>query len=118
MRIDAADQSLPGPGQIRPSYFWTWRLFKEGYSLEHVIQARQLDRETVFEHLMRAAENSYLIEANWVLDDATQDRLLSFSKEHEGKRLPQILGKIPDGIEAEELLLFLKCKDVAELVAE
>lgn len=118
VRIDAADQSLPGPGQIRPSYFWTWRLFKEGYSLEHVIQARQLDRETVFEHLMRAAENSYLIEANWVLDDATQDRLLSFSKEHEGKRLPQILGKIPDGIEAEELLLFLKCKDVAELVAE
>ena len=89
---EAADESLPEPGQVRPSYFWTWRLFKERFSLEHVIQARQLDRSTVFEHMMRAAENGYTLEADWLLDSSTQDRLLKFSRKHEGKRLPYMLG--------------------------
>ena len=115
---EAADESLPEPGQVRPSYFWTWRLFKERFSLEHVIQARQLDRSTVFEHMMRAAENGYTIEADWLLDSSTQDRLLKFSRKHEGKRLPYMLGKIPKGIEAEELLLFLKCSDSTTVAAE
>ena len=111
IRIDAAEESLPNPGEVRPSYFWTWRLFKEGYSLEHVTQVRQLDRETTFEHMVRAAENNFAIDVDWLLDAETQHRLSSFVEEHEGKRLPQLLAKIPEGIEASELMLFLKSKN-------
>ena len=118
IRIDAAEESLPKPGQIRPSYFWTWRLFKEGYSLEHVTQVRQLDRETTFEHMVRAAENTYALDSDWLLDADTQQQLSSFVEQHEGKRLPQLLAKIPEGINASELMLFLKSKNVDSVSAQ
>ena len=115
VRIEAAEESLPKPGQVRPTYFWTWRLFKEGYSLEHVAQVRQLDRETIFEHVLRAGENNFAIDAAWLLEEETRQRLSSFVQENEGQRLPLLLAKLPNGIESNELMLFLKSEDVAEV---
>jgi ATP-dependent DNA helicase RecQ len=117
LRNGPAEESLPQPGQTRPSYFWTWRLFKEGYSLEHVIQVRQLDRDTTFEHMLRAAENNYAIESNWLFDEATLETLSSFVQQHEGKRLPQLLVNVPDEIEPHELQLFLKSQNRASAAA-
>ena len=108
IRIDAAEESLPKPGQIRPSWFWTCRLFREGYSLEHIGQVRQLDSETIFEHVLQAAESDYAIEASWLLSAKAQQQLSSFVEENEGQRLPQLLAKLPDGLESNELILFLK----------
>ncbi len=115
VRIEAAEESLPKPGQVRPTYFWTWRLFKEGYSLEHVAQVRQLDRETIFEHVLRAGENNFAIDAAWLLEEETRQRLSSFVQENEGQRLPLLLAKLPNGIESNELMLFLKSENVAEV---
>ena len=115
VRIEAAEESLPKPGQVRPTYFWTWRLFKEGYSLEHVAQVRQLDRETIFEHVLRAGENKFAIDAAWLLEEETRQRLSSFVQENEGQRLPLLLAKLPNGIESNELMLFLKSENVAEV---
>ncbi|QEG23292.1 RecQ family ATP-dependent DNA helicase [Mariniblastus fucicola] len=117
VRIDAAEQSLPGPGQVRPNFFWTWRLFKEGYSMEHVIQARQLDDETVFEHMLRAADDGYPIDIAWLISEDVQQSLHSFVSENEGKRLPQLLASLPDGVESNELMLFLKQSPTTEVAA-
>ena len=89
--------------------------FKEGYSLEHVMQVRQLEHDAALEHMVLAAENNFAVDSDWLLDTETQQRLSSFVEEHEGKRLPQMLASIPDGIDANELLLFLKCQDSATI---
>ena len=118
IRVDAAEASLPGPGQVRPSFFWTWRLLSEGYSLDHVMQIRQLDKRAVFDHATRAAENDLQIEVQWLLDEPTQKTLAQFVEENDGKRLPQLLAALPSGIESHELSLFLKTRTRAAVVAE
>jgi len=115
IRIDAAETSLPKPGHVRPGYFWTWRLLKEGYSLDHVMQIRQLEKNAVFDQTLRAAENGLQVEAGWLLDDSTQSILTQFIEEHEGKRLPQLLSALPDEVQPHELSLFLKTRQAADV---
>ena len=111
LRIDVVDESLPQPGQTRPNFFWTWKLFKEGFSIEHVAQARNLERETIFEHMLRASESEYPIQTEWLIDESAHQNISEFVNKNKGKRLPQLLAKIPDGIEANELILFLRNGD-------
>ena len=118
LRFDEAEETLPKPGQIRPNFFWTWRLFREGYSLEHVIQIRQLEKEALNEHLLRAAENQYPIDINWLIDSERQSLLAKFVKANRGKRLPQLLNSLPPGIGSNELALFLKSQSGAEVTAD
>ncbi len=108
VRTDAAEESLPKPGQVRPSYFWTWRLFREGYSTEHVMQIRNLDLETTYDHMLRAAENQHMIDIDWLIDSETQSLLEKFVSDNENKRLPQLLANLPDDINSHELTLFVK----------
>jgi len=108
LRFDAAEESLPEPGQVRPNFFWTWRLFREGYSLEHVLQVRQLEKDAVFEHILRAAENRFPFDKDWLLNSAQQSQLSQYVEANEGKRLPQLLASLPDGIEPNDLALFMK----------
>ncbi|HMP78564.1 MAG TPA: RecQ family ATP-dependent DNA helicase [Pirellulaceae bacterium] len=53
--------------EIKPSFFWTWRLFTDGYSLDQVAQIRGLDHETIIGHLTRAAESGLETHCAWVL---------------------------------------------------
>ena len=115
IRIDAVEETLPKPGQVRPDFFWTWRLFHEGYSLEHITQVRQLDRETVQNHMLRAAENRYSIDASWLIDPERQSVIIEFIESNTGKRIPQLLLSRPSEISSFELTLFLKsdqCKSI------
>ncbi len=67
--------------------------------------------------MLRAAENNYAIESNWLFDEATLETLSSFVQQHEGKRLPQLLVNVPDEIEPHELQLFLKSQNRASAAA-
>ena len=117
IRIDTAESSLPKPGHVRPSYFWTWRLLKEGYSLEHVMQIRQIERSSVFDQTLRAVENGLKVEASWLLDDSVQSILTQFVEDNQGKRLPQLLADLPANVEPNELSLFLKTRQTADVAS-
>lgn len=52
---------------VKPSFFWTWRLFADGYNLDQVAQIRGLDHESIIGHLTRAAETGLATQPEWVL---------------------------------------------------
>ena len=107
---ETADSSLPEPGQVRPNFFWTWRLLNEGYSLDHVMQIRQLEKNVVFDHATRAAETNLRVDASWLIDEERQQALADFFAANQGKRMPLLLASLPNGIEPYELTLFLKTR--------
>lgn len=105
IRID-----LPQPNAAQPSFYWTWRMVADGYSVEHVQQARQLDVATVFDHLIRAGESNYEVSADWLITPEKLRELEYFVAGHPSERTSTLVTKLPEGIEPFELLYYLKSK--------
>jgi ATP-dependent DNA helicase RecQ len=108
IELPAFEPTLPGSGESRPNYFWTWRLFHDGYSIDHVCAVRNLEKETVFEHMIRAAENKLPVETDWLIDPKTAKTISNFVSENSGVRMPKMMAKLPKEVHSNELLLFMK----------
>ncbi|MDG1874497.1 MAG: RecQ family ATP-dependent DNA helicase [Mariniblastus sp.] len=103
----------PDANQIQPSFYWTWRLLSEGYSAEQLCQVRNLDRQTVFDHAIRAIENDYYGHPKWLLNEEKIHSIEHFVEQHKGLRASKLIAKLPREINSLELMYFLKCQDVA-----
>lgn len=106
---------LPSTDTIKPSFYWTWRLLKEGYRRQHVQQVRNLDTATIFSHAIRAAEEGMEARRAWLLSDEKITMLQQYISEQsdgseEGDPTPGLLTGLPKGIHMEELLYYLKSK--------
>ena len=118
--ISAADQDgLPPPGPhllprkdlpdsetMKPSYYWTWRLLADGYAPQHLLQIRQLDKATIFDHVNRAVENGLPCHSNWLLSDQQVATLEEFIDDQDAPDLAELMANIPDGVNASELMYF------------
>jgi ATP-dependent DNA helicase RecQ len=64
LRTDSrVDQAEGGP---KASYYWTWRLFRDGYTVDQVRQIRNLSQESVVQELREAAKNRLVVETDWL----------------------------------------------------
>lgn len=52
---------------LRPSYYWTWRLFEGGFTWPECAAIRRLRREEIVDHLLQAVEDGYRVRAAWCL---------------------------------------------------
>ena len=95
---------------VRPGFYWTWKLLSDGYSVDEVAQVRNMDQQTVLEHTLRAAEDRLVVEPSWVLSPTKQTFLKQFVDQHPAQRPAGLLSKLPAGVTAKELLLFLACR--------
>ena len=105
-RIDSAAKTV-----IKPSYFWTWRLMKEGFSLAEVQQVRQIDENTVVEHLNIAAENSFEIDSGWLLSEQQISELENFVDQHRGQTRTTMISQLPNSLTSLQLIYYLKAED-------
>ena len=48
---------LPATTSVQPSFYWTWQLIVDGYSVEHIGQTRGIERSAIFDHANRAIES-------------------------------------------------------------
>jgi ATP-dependent DNA helicase RecQ len=63
----SADVStIPPAGNGKPPYYWTWRVFTAGFSLDEVRQIRNLDRAALIEQLLAAAREGCAVDAGWI----------------------------------------------------
>jgi ATP-dependent DNA helicase RecQ len=53
-------------GGPRPSYYWTWRLLRDGFSVAECLAIRGTDRTTLLEHLVQAASHGCQVDLQWV----------------------------------------------------
>ena len=59
----------PDENTEQPSFFWTWKLFDEGFSFSQVRQIRRLDQATLNAHLQQARGNAYQVQDDWFVID-------------------------------------------------
>jgi len=95
-------------GPVQPSYYWTWKLFADGYSWGEVAQVRQLDSAALSDHLIRAAENGLEIDREWMLNRAEIETLESLVESHPGDSISRLVELRPPGITPQQLFIFLK----------
>jgi ATP-dependent DNA helicase RecQ len=101
---------LPDPAAVQPTFYWTWRLLADGYSMDHLRQVRQLDAETIFDHAIRAMENNLPGELHWLLTTEKIQTLERIVAQHPAERKSNLISKLPDGFLPQELIFFLKCR--------
>ena len=109
--IDSAVEhrvDLPEVEDIQPSFYWTWRLLTQGYRPRHIQQVRNLDQSTIFSHALRAAESNMPMKAQWLMDESQIAAVESFVASHPNQRPASMLSNLPEGISADQLLLYLK----------
>ena len=96
--------------EIHPSYYWTWRLLKAGFSLDECAAVRRLDRGVILDHALEAVENGYPVRPESCLGPGLLAALESVAAGADILQIQPIMAKLPAGTRQEEVLLFLKCR--------
>jgi ATP-dependent DNA helicase RecQ len=102
--------AAPKPTESQPSHYWTWRLLSEGYSVDDCAVVRNLDREVVLDHALRAIDSGWKVEAAWFLSLEQRDALEKIIGPGEPARVRPLLAQLPKGLRYEDVQLFLKCR--------
>ena len=105
-RISRVD--LPATKSVQPSFYWTWQMIVDGYSAEHIGQARGIDRSAIFDHANRAIESGRKVQVDWLLDEQKVSALKRLVQANPDARISALLSELPAGIESFELQFFLK----------
>jgi ATP-dependent DNA helicase RecQ len=99
-------QSKHTKSTIQPTFYWTWRLLRDGYSVQDIQAIRQIGRESIFDHAIRAFEQGLPLAADHLLSAEKISALHELFAKHRGFGLGQLLSKRPPGIKTYELNLF------------
>ncbi len=98
------------PQGIQPPYYWTWKLLTDGYAVDAVVQMRQIDEETLTEHLVLAAENRLAVEPGWLLSEQQISSLQQFVGNHPDLSKAALVSRLPDDLATQQLLYYLNCQ--------
>lgn len=89
-----------------PTYYWTWRLMADGYSLEACAAIRSLDEMNLLGHLVQAAQQGLAVDMNWLLTIEQQKALAGLISSPSAERHREDPAHLPFGIRREHLQLF------------
>ena len=106
---------LPETSSVQPSFYWTWQLLIDGYSVEHIGQTRGIERSAIFDHANRAIESGRTVEIDWLLAPEKVAALKRLVLAHPNSRMPALLAELPPGIESFELQFFLKANRTSDV---
>ena len=104
---------LPATTSVQPSFYWTWQLIVDGYSIEHISQTRGIERSAIFDHANRAIESGRSVQVGWLLDAVKVSALQRLIQANPNARISALMSELPTGIEAFELQFFLKANDAS-----
>ncbi len=107
--IDGTNQKKPAaePATNQP-YYWTWKLFMDGYDESQVQQIRQIDAAQIRTDLSAAAIDGQAIRAHWLLSPQQLSHLRQFVGEQGDRMTAKSVSELPPGVSGPELMYFLK----------
>ena len=97
-------------GAVRPSHYWTWRLFSAGFAAEEIAEIRGLDGEVILDHALRASESGWKVKAEWCLDRDLLAALEATIGPDDPPQIRHLLPDLPPGTSYEQVQLYLKCR--------
>jgi ATP-dependent DNA helicase RecQ len=104
----------PDKWNSRPAHYWTWRLFDAGFTSDECMAIRNIDRQTLLEHAVRAAEDGRPVALRWCLSEETLEALMATVGSADSDDLESVILRMSDRIGAPEARLFLACRAASE----
>jgi ATP-dependent DNA helicase RecQ len=101
----------PAPsGGVRPTHYWTWRLLSDGFTMEECAAIRSLPPETILDHVLRAIEEGWPVNADWCLAPELLGALEKIVGSDPPAQIRPLLAQLPPGTSYEQVQIYLKCR--------
>ena len=94
-----------------PEYYWTWRLLHDGYDYEQCLAIRRIDEETLYDHLIRAADENETVRLEWCFDDRQISQIECQIDELDPNDVRGFVKRLTGSFTYQQVLLYLKCRD-------
>jgi ATP-dependent DNA helicase RecQ len=104
---------VPEPSEVRPDYYWTWRLFATGFSTTQCTAIRYTQFDTILDHLLRAMEEGLEVDPQWILPAEKLRILDEFLRDTDPRSVNSVVHKLPVELSQPELQLYLKCRQTS-----
>ncbi len=101
--------------QIHPSYYWTWRLISDGYSISQIEQIREMSRETVLGHVLLAIERDRPVRIEKVLSPRVIQRLEPIFESDPGLTVSQLHQKTDGDVSVLEVNIFHRVRKKSDI---
>jgi ATP-dependent DNA helicase RecQ len=99
-----------GQNQVKPNYYWSWRLLYDGFTADECKQIRRLDDQQLVAHLLQAIDQELPVDAAWILQPDHLALLDQVVGDQTPARLRPLLQQLPPEIRHEHLQLYLYCR--------
>ena len=96
-----------GKSTSRPAHYWTWRLFNAGFTADECMAIRNIDRPTLLEHAVHAAEDGHVVAPHWCLSRETFATLEAAVDSSNPDDLESVMLRMPNRVGTQEVRLFL-----------
>ena len=110
----AAAPDDPDGSSTEAAHYWTWRLFDAGFSLDECMAIRNIDRETVWEHAVAAAEDGLRLDPRRFFAEETLKEMEASVGEVNREEIELAVPRLLRQFGAREARLYLACRAVAE----
>jgi len=91
---------------IKPSYYWSWKLLADGYSMLEISQIRGLERSIILDHASRALTAGMPLPLERILSPATRQQFDTYVSREPGKRLAEMLVELPPEFDRAEFQFY------------
>jgi ATP-dependent DNA helicase RecQ len=98
-----------------PPHYWTWRVLTAGISAEECRQIRNIDADTLYDHVLRAGREGRPVEATWLLSSEQLDTLERLMGGRPLAEIRTLAGHLPEGIKFRDVQLYLLSKETKNL---
>ncbi len=101
-----ADQDDSSDPANQPDWYWTWKVLAAGCSMEECVRIRQLERVTLFDHVLAAAEAGHRVSPSWVLSSIEEAELAQRAAEGDAA----LEGLLEGTLDARQLQIWRRCQ--------
>jgi hypothetical protein len=91
----------------RPAHHWTWRVLAAGFTAEQCRLIRQIDGETLFEHILRAAREGLAVDPAWLLTAEQLGELQALVGDRSPEEIRPLLAHLPADLRFRDVQLYL-----------
>jgi ATP-dependent DNA helicase RecQ len=97
-------------GDVKPDFYWTWRLLHEGYAANECEAIRRVSRSQILDHVAQAAETELPVRLEWLLSPDQINTLAEIVGDASPDRLRKVRDQLPPGIELRHVQLYLRTR--------
>jgi len=95
---------------VRPSWYWSWRLLNDGYSVADCLAIRGIGEADLLDHLACAVEENAFIDFHWLVTESDLTWLEGNCPADGDGIVRPLMESLPAAVSPQIVSLFVKCR--------